>query len=117
MVELLNQLYPNDSEYVFLNVTGKPFKSVKISFRTALKKSGLLDFRFHDLRHTFASHFIMNSGDLLTLKEILGHSSLKMVARYTHLAQKHKLRQVNNLVGKFKNATYMPPERKMSQKI
>ncbi|MBN2413388.1 site-specific integrase [candidate division KSB1 bacterium] len=117
MVELLNQLYPNDSEYVFLNVTGMPFKSVKISFHTALKKSEILDFRFHDLRHTFASHFIMNGGDLLTLKEILGHSSLKMVARYTHLAQKHKLRQINNLVGKFKNATYLPPERKMSEKI
>lgn len=45
-----------------------------------------MDFRFHDLRHTFASHFVMNGGDLLPLKEILGHHSIAMVERYAYLA-------------------------------
>ena len=55
------------------------------------------NFRFHDLRHTFASHFILCGGDLLTLKEILGHSSMRMVERYADLASAHKRKQVNNL--------------------
>ena len=66
-------------------------------------KAGIADFRFHDLRHTFASHYVMNGSDLLTLKEILGHSSLKMVERYTHLAAAHKRKQVSNLNGQFIN--------------
>ncbi|PTS82925.1 hypothetical protein DBR00_17655 [Pseudomonas sp. HMWF032] len=41
------------------------------------------------LRHTFASHFIMNGGHFLTLKEVLGHSSLTMTMRYAHLSPSH----------------------------
>ncbi|VXC06186.1 conserved hypothetical protein [Pseudomonas sp. 8BK] len=41
------------------------------------------------LRHTFASHFIMNGGNILTLKEVLGHSSLTMTMRYAHLSPSH----------------------------
>ena len=91
----------NVSEYVFLSNHTKPLKSVRTAFQLALKKAGILDFRFHDLRHTFASHFVMNGGDLLTLKEILGHSSMKMVERYIHLAAAHKRRQINNINGMF----------------
>ena len=43
----------------------------------------------HGLRHTFASHFIMNGGNILTLKEVLGHSSLTMTMRYAHLSPSH----------------------------
>ncbi|MFC1556724.1 tyrosine-type recombinase/integrase [candidate division KSB1 bacterium] len=42
--------------------------------------------RFHDLRHTFASNFIMSGGNILSLNKILGHSDLKMTMRYAHLA-------------------------------
>jgi site-specific recombinase XerD len=42
--------------------------------------------RTHVLRHTFASHFIMNGGNILTLQKVLGHSSLEMTMRYAHLA-------------------------------
>jgi site-specific recombinase XerD len=48
--------------------------------------------RFHDLRHTFASHFLMNGGDLYTLKEILGHKELNTTARYLTVTTDHKAR-------------------------
>jgi integrase len=101
MTALFQNLRDNQSRYVFLGTRGKPLKSVKKHFMTACKRAGILNFRFHDLRHTFASHYVMNGGDLLALKEILGHSDLKMVERYAHLATSHKHRQINNLNGKF----------------
>lgn len=45
--------------------------------------------RTHVLRHTFASHFIMNGGNLLTLQKILGHQTINMMMRYAHLAPDH----------------------------
>lgn len=58
-------------------------------FGTALREAKIFGFRFHDLRHTFASHFIMRTGDLPTLQEILGHHSPQMTQRYAHLAKGH----------------------------
>ena len=101
MVELFKSFKDNDSQYVFLGIRGEPLKSVRKPFSRALKKASIEDFRFHDLRHTFASHYVMNGGDLMALKEILGHSNMKMVERYAHLASAHKRRQINNLKGKF----------------
>nr|WP_324258286.1 tyrosine-type recombinase/integrase [Cellvibrio fontiphilus] len=45
----------------------------------------------HVLRHSFASHFVMNGGDILTLQKILGHSSIIMTMRYSHLSSEHLL--------------------------
>jgi len=55
----------------------------------------------HALRHTFASHFIMNGGNILVLQRILGHQSLTMTMRYAHLAPDHLIeaRQLNPLAG------------------
>ena len=47
--------------------------------------AGIEDFRFHDLRHTFASWYMMNGGDLYELANILGHSNIKMTERYAKL--------------------------------
>ncbi|HZU24350.1 MAG TPA: site-specific integrase [Bryobacteraceae bacterium] len=59
------------------------------SFATVLDLAGIEEFRFHDLRHTFASWYMMNGGDLYELAKILGHSNLKMTERYAKLARKH----------------------------
>jgi integrase len=59
------------------------------SFETVLDVAGIKDFRFHDLRHTFASWYMMNGGDLYELAKILGHSNIKMTERYAKLAKSH----------------------------
>lgn len=66
-----------ESEYVFVDRNGKPFKDVKRSFQTALRKAGITDFRFHDLRSTFASHLVMSGVDLTCIKELLGHGEIR----------------------------------------
>jgi integrase len=62
---------------------------VEGSFEDLLKRAGIKDFRFHDLRHTFASWFMMNGGDLYELAKILGHSNIKMTERYAKLGREH----------------------------
>jgi site-specific recombinase XerD len=104
-VELLKSIRTKntDSEYVFLGTHGKALSSVRKPFIKALQKTGIQDFRFHDLRHTFASHYVMSGGDMMSLKEVLGHSNLRMVERYSHLASAYKRKMINNLNGKFDN--------------
>ena len=86
-----------ESINVFTDRDGNPYKEVKKSFRTALKKAGISDFRFHDLRHCFASHLVMAGVDLVSVKELLGHKSLTMTMRYSHLSHGHKRKAVNVL--------------------
>ncbi|MCC6160568.1 MAG: site-specific integrase [Deltaproteobacteria bacterium] len=97
-VPILDVLFPtlrdwrlsNGSDLVFPNEaghmhTGSP-RIVKFTFPEVLAKARLPRMRFHDLRHTFASHWVMNGGDLFRLQKILGHADQAMVQRYAHLA-------------------------------
>ena len=59
------------------------------SFETILELAGIEEFRFHDLRHTFACWYMMNGGDLYELAKILGHANIKMTERYAKLAKSH----------------------------
>lgn len=86
-----------DSPYVFSSFNGKAFVDIKKSFHTALKNAAIENFRFHDLRHTFASQLIMSGVDFLTVKELLGHKSIEMTLRYSHLSCDHKKRAVKVL--------------------
>ena len=83
--------------YVFRNAEGHRYMDVKRSFGTACKKVGISDFRFHDLRHTAASHMVMAGVDLPTVQSILGHRSYKMTLRYSHLAPGHRRAAVETL--------------------
>jgi integrase len=62
---------------------------VEGSFEDLLNRARIRDFRFHDLRHTFASWYMMNGGDLYELAKILGHSNIKMTERYAKLGRQH----------------------------
>jgi len=72
--------------FVFARRDGAAWGQVRTAFTSALKAAAITGFRFHDLRHTFASHFMMRGGSLYDLKEILGHSDIKMTMRYAHLS-------------------------------
>src|SRR5271163_617702 len=59
------------------------------SFHELLERAKIRNFRFHDLRHTFASWYMMSGGDLYELSKLLGHSNIKMTGRYADLARAH----------------------------
>ena len=87
-----------DSPYVFCDpLTGKRYRDVKRSFASACRRAGIEDFRLHDARHTFISQLVMAGADLMTVKELLGHKTLAMTLRYSHLAPSHKMRAVDLL--------------------
>jgi len=93
---LINTLRLPQSEYIF-NYNGKRIVDIKRSYSTAVENSGIKDFTFHDLRHTFASHLVMNGVDLNTVRELLGHKTLQMTLRYSHLSANHKHKAVESL--------------------
>ncbi len=81
----------NDNDRMFppkQNAKGRR-QRVEGSFEDLLGRAEIRDFRFHDLRHTFASWYMMNGGDLYELAKILGHSNIKMTERYAKLARQH----------------------------
>ncbi|WP_423064590.1 tyrosine-type recombinase/integrase [Burkholderia multivorans] len=80
------------------------FESAASAFRKAIDRANIAlpDGQLtHVLRHTFASHFMINGGNILTLQRILGHASLTMTMRYAHLSPDHleEAKRCNALVS------------------
>jgi len=88
-----------NSEFVFPNRNGKSIDNaqVQIAFQKALKRATIEDFRFHDLRHTFASNLVMAGAELNDVRELLGHKKTDMTLRYAHLSPKHNTKVINIL--------------------
>ncbi len=86
-------VFPSSEEMTALAYIRKAWTGV---LNAALVKA----FRFHDLRHTFASKLVMAAVDLNTVRELLGHKSIAMALRYAHLAPEHKATAVEVLVTK-----------------
>lgn len=84
--------YPNDNEKLF-NILDP-----KKAFHSAMDRAQIKDFRFHDLRHTFASHLVMEGVDLTTVSRLLGHSTITTTMRYAHLSPDHRIKAVSRMV-------------------
>ena len=97
-----------DNGFVFANNNGQQLTKFYKAFHVALKKAGIKDFRFHDLRHTAASQMYMAGLDIKFIKEIGGWKTLQMVDRYSHLSTEHK--RAHMLI--FENHLHSPPETK-----
>jgi len=70
-----------------------------------VKKGKINNIRFHDLRHTFASHLVMNGVDIKAVQELLGHATLAMTLRYAHLAPDHRTRAIQTLDAAYQTDT------------
>lgn len=75
----------------------RPGLKFREAFNYAKRRAGLPDIHMHDLRHTAASHLVMAGVDIRTLADILGHRTLQMVQRYTHLLHDHKLAAIDKI--------------------
>lgn len=87
------------NELVFPSAKGKKIVEIKTAWAKLLKDAKIEHFRWHDMRHDFASRLVMAGIDLNTVRELLGHADLKMTLRYAHLAPEHKAAAVEKLVN------------------
>jgi len=85
------------SSYLFATKKGRPFLDMRTAFENACFTAGIVNFRFHDLRHTAASHLAMAGVPLRAVGEILGHKTPSMTNRYAHLSQEHLKAAVDSL--------------------
>jgi integrase len=84
---------------VFAGRHGAAWGQIRTAFASALRRAGIEGFRFHDLRHTAASHLVMRDASLKDVQELLGHADLKMTQRYAHLSPAHLRGAVDRLDG------------------
>ena len=76
-------------DWLFPRADGQRPVLIEQAWRTARTRAGLVDFRFHDLRHTCASYLALNGATLLEIAEVLGHKKMDMTRRYAHLTDTH----------------------------
>ncbi len=94
--DLLKILYKRNlkehkSGYVFENsFTGTKFYDIKRSWHQCLKDAKVKDFKFHDLRHTFATYMLLITKNVRLVQDLLGHRSITMTQKYTHILMEQK---------------------------
>ncbi|MBS0236400.1 MAG: site-specific integrase [Proteobacteria bacterium] len=90
-----------DSDFVFPSIDGLQPIDIRTAWETALAKAGIKDFRFHDLRHSAASYLAMGGASAVEIAAVMGHKTLNMVKRYSHLSDAHNaevVRKMNNKI-------------------
>jgi integrase len=90
-----------DSPFVFAHAkgptVGRAMLDLKKGFHTALENAGIENFRWHDLRHTFASWLVMRGASIRAVSELLGHQSMQMTLRYAHLSPRYLKAEISLL--------------------
>jgi len=96
-IEILKNLKGNHEIFVF-TLRGNPLKKAgSTAFKNALSRAGIQNFRWHDLRHTWATRHVQSGTSLHVLQALGGWSSYDMVLRYAHLAVSHLAEHVNKM--------------------
>jgi len=103
------------SPHVFLQGKRGALQGYPGWVQECVKESRGKNFRFHDLRYTFASHLVMAGVDLRTVQELLGHKTFEMTLRYARLSPDHKRRAVDILSRRMD--TIWTPRRKIKEKV
>jgi len=93
-----------DSGLLFPGRNKNKPRDIRKPWCQAVEKANLVDFRFHDLRHSAASYLAMNGATLPEIAEILGHKTLQMVQRYTHLSDSHTSQVIESMNAKLFDA-------------
>ena len=100
------------TDLLFPEITGL---QLTVAFRRACKRAGIKDFRFHDLRHSFASYLTMDGENLRTVQTLLGHKDLRMTMRYSHLSPEHlrdAVLKLDKTLNWISNGHYLVTEQK-----
>ena len=82
------------------------------SLESTAKKAEIPRFTLHDLRHTFASHLVMEGVDLPTVQKLMGHADISTTMIYAHLAPDHMKDAINRLSSRFENGINMAQSQK-----
>jgi integrase len=96
------------SDLIFVGASASRLKDIRVGFQNACARAGINDLHFHDLRHTFASQFMMAGGDLYTLQHILGHKTTAMTVRYSHLSPAYKVKAIDRMNTVWQRALIPP---------
>lgn len=95
---------PPKTRWLFPRSDGEQPIDIRTAWENARDKAELVDFRFHDLRHSTASYLAMKGASLVEIAEVLGHRTLQMVRRYSHLSESH----VKGLVERLGEDLFQP---------
>lgn len=100
---LAREAEASGSSHLFRNQHGAPLRvyALQDAYKNAVQRAKLTDFHFHDLRHTFASRLVMAGVDLRTVQELMGHKTITMTLRYTHLSPDHNRKAMDALERQF----------------
>lgn len=91
------KMRPLSDIMIFPSKNGSKFDNIQTSWENLRKEAKINNFRWHDMRHHFASRLVMNGVPLNTVRELLGHTSVEMTLRYAHLAPEQKEKAVATL--------------------
>jgi len=98
-LESLQRRSEDSTGPVIRNLQGEPLAGQRHWFEPAIKQAKIRAFSWHCLRHTFASRLVMAGVDIRTVQELMGHKSITMTVRYSHLTPRHTLAAVEKLTG------------------